>query len=309
VKIYSFMGAEKANFPVMFMAKHFEVSTKAFYDWCAKVASGPTEADLREARIVAEMQEIHAESNGTYGEPRMTPALNARGYCINHKRVERLMQKHQLIGNAPKRRVITTIRAIDADSVTDLVKRDFKKAEPDIAWCGDIFYIRTWEGWLFLATVIDLGSRRVIGYAMADHMRTELIEDALKMAVKTRGKHKMAGVIFHSDKGSQYTSGDFAKTCTMPGMLRSVGRRATCFDNAVAESFFATLKKELVYRNKFTTRSDARRQIFEWIEGWYNGRRLHSTLGYLTPLAWEQRQTQSAKAAQQCDRSRGGTPI
>ena len=297
MKIYSFMHAEKANFPVVFMAHHFEVSTQAFYDWCTKGAGGPTEAELEEARIVTEMEAIHAESNGTYGEPRMTPALRARGYCINHKRVERLMQKHQLIGHIPRRHVTTTVPAIDAESVTDLVKRDFNKTEPDVAWCGDISYIRTWEGWLFLATVIDLGSRRVIGYAMADHMRTQLIEDALKMAVTTRGKHKMAGVIFHSDKGLQYTSDDFARTCTLLGILRSVGRRATCFDNAVAESFFATLKKELVYRRTFTSRSEARRQIFEWIEGWYNGRRLHSTLGYLTPLAWEQRQTESAKTA------------
>lgn len=297
MKIYSFMFAERANFPVVFMANHFDVSTQAFYDWCAKVAGGLTTAEMQEAQLVAEMKAIHAESDETYGEPRMTPALRARGYCINHKRVERLMQKHQVIGHTPKRRAITTIRAVDADSVTDLVKRDFVKSKPDVAWCGDISYIRTWEGWLFLATVIDLGSRRVIGYAMAGHMRTELIEDALKMAVKTRGTHKMAGVVFHSDKGSQYNSEDFAATCTVLGILHSVGRKATCFDNAVAESFFATLKKELVYRRTFTTRSDARQQIFEWIEGWYNGRRLHSTLGYLTPLAWEQRQAQSAEAA------------
>jgi len=297
VKIYSFMVAEKANFPVVFMARYFKVSTQAFYDWCAKVAGGPTEGELQEALLVAEMKVIHADSDGTYGEPRMTPALRAKGLCINHKRVERLMQKHQIVGHTPKRRVITTIPAEDADNVTDLVKRDFVKPQADIAWCGDISYIRTWEGWLYLATVIDLGSRRVIGYAMADHMRTELIEDALKMAIKTRGMNKMAGVVFHSDKGSQYTSDDFAKTCVLLGILRSIGRKATCFDNAVAESFFATLKKELVYRRTFMTRADARQQIFEWIEGWYNARRLHSTLGYLTPLAWEQRQTHVTKAA------------
>lgn len=297
MKIYSFMVVEKANFPVVFMADYFEVSSQAFYDWCNRVAAGSTKAEIQEAQLVAAMKAIHAESDGTYGEPRMTPALRARGYCINHKRVERLMQKHQLIGHTLKRRVITTIPAADAESVTDLVKRDFTKPQADVAWCGDISYIRTWEGWLYLATVIDLGSRRVIGYAMAEHMRTELIEDALKMAVETRGVNRMNNVVFHSDKGSQYTSDDFAKTCILLGILRSVGRKATCFDNAVAESFFATLKKELVYRRSFTTRAIARQQIFEWIEGWYNNRRLHSTLGYLTPLAWEQRQTQPAKAA------------
>lgn len=295
--IYAFIEAEKANFPVTFMAEHFKVSTAAFYEWRAKVAAGPTPTEVAEAELVAEMRAIYAASNGTYGEPRMTRALRVLGHCINHKRVEALMRFHQLVGHTPKRKVITTIRADDADNTVDLVKRDFSKERADMAWCGDISYIRTWQGWLYLATVIDLGSRRVIGYAMADHMRTELIEDALKMAVKTRGLTKMDGVIFHSDKGSQYTSSDFARTCAALGVRRSVGRKATCYDNAVAESFFATLKKELVYRRSFMTRSQARQEIFAWIEGWYNSRRLHSTLGYLTPIAWEQRQNTSAQAA------------
>jgi putative transposase len=295
--IYAFIEAEKAHFPVNYMCDYFGVSTQAFYDWSTKIASGPTPGEIADAELVEQIRAIHTESDGTYGQPRMTPALHNKGYCVNHKRVERLMRKHGIVGHTPKRRVITTVPADDADNITDLVKRDFVKPQQDIAWCGDISYIRTWEGWLYLATVIDLGSRRVVGYAMADHMRTELIEDALKMAVKTRGVNKMDNVIFHSDKGSQYTSADFAKTCVLLGILRSVGRKATCYDNAVAESFFATLKKELVYRRTFTTRASARQQIFSYIEGWYNDRRLHSTLGYLTPLAWEQHQTQSNEAA------------
>lgn len=290
MNIYQFITAEKTNFPVTFMCKRFEVSTSSYYDW---LNSTDTLAEAQRVvdALVTQMKAIHKESDGTYGEPRMTPELKSRGYCINHKRVERLMREYQIVGHVPKRKVITTIQADDADNVVDLVKRDFRKPTVDIAWCGDISYIRTWEGWLFLATVIDLGSRRVIGYAMADHMRTGLIEDALKMAVGTRGQSKMDNVIFHSDKGSQYTSSDFAKTCTTLGISRSVGRKATCYDNAVAESFFATLKKELVYRRTFTTHAGARRQIFDWIEGWYNARRLHSTLGYLTPLAWEHANT------------------
>lgn len=279
------------------MCDQFGISTQAFYDWRAKAAAGPTDAEVEEQRLVEEMKAIHADSDGTYGEPRMTPALRERGFIDNHKRIERLMRKHQIKGHVPKRKVITTVPAVDKGSVTDKVKRDFVKPATDVAWCGDISYIRTWEGWLYLATVIDLGSRRVVGYSMADHMRTELIENALKMAVTTRGLNKMPGVIFHHDNGSQYTSEDFATTTTLLGVTRSVGRVATCFDNAVAESFFATLKKELVYRRTFTTRAQARRDIFEWIEGWYNSRRLHSTLGYLTPVKWEQRQTQSAQAA------------
>lgn len=295
--MYAFVDAEEANFPIQFMCKQFGISTSAFFAWRKKHGAGPTVAEIKEAKIVQEMKAIHAESNSTYGQPRMTPALRARGFNDNHKRVERLMRKHEIVGHTPKRRVITTIPAVDKDSVTDKVKRDFTKPEQDLAWCGDISYIRTWEGWLFLATVIDLGSRRVIGYAMADHMRTELIENALTMAVKTRGLNKMPNVPFHSDQGAQYTSADFAKKCSQLGIVRSIGRVATCFDNAVAESFFATLKKELVHRRTFRTRAQARSEIFDYIEGWYNCRRLHSTLGYLTPLAWEQRQTQSAKTA------------
>lgn len=295
--MYSFIAAEKATFPITFMCERFSISPQAFYDWRAKVAAGPTTAQFDEERLVARMRTIHDQSNGTYGEPRMTHALREAGFGDNHKRIERLMRKHEIVGHVPKRKVITTIPAVDKDSVTDKVKRDFVKRAVDIAWCGDISYIRTREGWLYLATVIDLGSRRVIGYSMANHMRTELIEKALTMAVKTRGVNKMRGVIFHHDNGSQYTSADFAATTILLGVTRSVGRVATCFDNAVAESFFATLKKELVHRRSFATRSQARQEIFEWIEGWYNTRRLHSTLGYLTPLAWEQHQTRSAQAA------------
>jgi putative transposase len=297
MSIYSFIIAEKANFPITFMCRHFEVSTQAFYDWRAKVDAGPAANQVEEVAIVQAMREVHKDSDGTYGEPRMTPALRSLGFCINHKRVERLMRKHQIKGYVPKTKVVTTIPAIDTSSVTDLVKRDFQKETTDLAWCGDISYIRTWEGWLFLATVIDLGSRRVIGYAMADHMRTELIEDAIAMAVKTRGQIKMSKVPFHTDRGSQYQSTDFAETCEALGIKRSVGRVATCFDNAVAESFFATLKKELVSRRTFRTRAQARTEIFAWIEGWYNARRLHSTLGYLTPIAWEQQRSARLQSA------------
>lgn len=293
MNIYKFIAAEKTNFPVTFMCMRFDISPSAFYGWCEKVGSGLTPAEIQEQALVEQMKTIHEESDRTYGEPRMTPALRAIGYCINHKRVERLMRKHQIIGYIPKRKVLTTIRAEDADNISDLVKGDFIKPKQDIGWCGDISYIRTWEGWLYLATVIDLGSRRVIGYAMANHMRTELIVEALNMAVKTRGKTKMGNVVFHSDKGSQYTSNDFAKSCTTLGIKRSVGRKATCFDNAVAESFFATLKKELVYRTKFTTRTQARTAIFNYIEGWYNSSRLHSTIGYMSPVEWERTQTES----------------
>jgi transposase InsO family protein len=292
VKIYSFIVAEKVNFPIAFMCRFFDIGRQSYYDW-EKAQSVPSARRLFEDDIVAVMQEIHQESDETYGSPRMTPALRNRGFCVNHKRVERLMRQHGMAGYVPRSKIRTTIPADDINNLPDLVKRDFVKPAPDLAWCGDITYVRTGEGWLYLATVLDLGSRRLLGYSMADNIRTELIEKAIRAAVKTRGKPKMDNVIFHSDRGSQYTSGDFKKTCITLGVVRSVGRKATCYDNAVAESFFASLKKEFVHRRKFATRAEARVAIFEWIERWYNNKRLHSTLGYKTPVDWEQSHAQS----------------
>ena len=265
--IYTFIAAEKANFPVTFMFEHFGVPSSSYYEWIngAKARDKKRRDDLA---LVEQIEKIHESSDDTYGERRVTPALHQQGIAVNHKRVERLMREHKIAGHAPKRRVGLTKQLAGAKAPTDLVKRDFVKHDVDIAWCGDISYIRTWEGWLYLATVIDLGSRRVIGYAMAEHMRTELVENALKMAVNTRGVSRMPNVIFHSDKGGQYTGDDFAKAAESLGVVRSTGAVATCFDNAVAESFFATLKKELIYRVVFLTRKAARQTIFEWIEGW-----------------------------------------
>lgn len=296
MKIYRFIDAKKANFPIRFMCSHLGVGTSSYYDWLKAQAAGPTPADREEAALVNTIKQIHADSDATYGSPRMTPALARAGYCVNHKRVERLMALHGIVGIRPRRRVRTTVPAVDAKPYADLVCRDFLKAFPDAAWCGDITYIRTWEGWLYLATVMDLGSRRIIGYSMTDHLRTSLVNDALSAAVQSRGG--VEDVIFHSDRGCQYTSEDFQRLCGDSGVHFSVGRTGICWDNAAAESFFATLKCELVYRRVFRTRSEARREIFRWIEGWYNRRRLHSTLGYMTPMEWEQQhQLQSAQAA------------
>ena len=160
--------------------------------------------------------------------------------------------------------------------------RDFNPTAPDVTWAGDITYVRTWEGWLFCATVIDLYSRRVIGWALADHLRASLVGDALEMAVATRGGH-VDGVIFHSDRGCQYTSSEFAQLCEHHQVVQSMGATGICWDNAAAESFFATLKRELVHRHTWATRAHAKRAIVRWIEGWYNPRRLHSSIDYLTP--------------------------
>jgi transposase InsO family protein len=267
-----------------------EVSRQAFHDWRQRRAAGPTDAELADAVLVAEMREIQAEFDDTYGQPRMTPELRERGFEVNHKRVERLMRVHGIVGVHKPAKVRTTIPAEDNPPMPDLIRRRFAPGEPDVAWVGDITYIPTGEGWLYLASVLDLGSRRWLGYSMANHMRTELVADALDMAVATRN-NQVKGVIFHGDRGSQYMSGDYRKQVTGYGMVQSVGRTGVCWDNSVAESAWSSLKRELVHRYRFSTRAEARRAIFAWINR-YNSRRRHSTLGYIAPITWEQQYRQ-----------------
>jgi transposase InsO family protein len=262
-----------------------EVSRQAFYDWRLRVVGGPSEAEQAEAGLVSQMREIHDEFDKTYGSPRMTVELANQGSVVNHKRVERLMRLHGIVGVHQPAKVRTTIRAEHHPPLPDLLRRDFTVGRPDVAWVSDITYIPTGEGWLYLATVLDLGSRRLLGYSMATHMRTSLIADALEMAAGVRGG-VTAGIIFHSDRGSQYLSREFAQTITGYEMVQSVGRTGQCWDNSVAESFFSSLKRELVSRYRFDDRTGARRAIFTWINR-YNTRRLHSTLGYLPPIEWE----------------------
>jgi putative transposase len=291
---YKWVAARKAEgFPITPACKIAEVSRQAFFDWRKKQANGPTAAEVAEAELVAAIREVHTESDGTYGEPRMTPELRARGFCVNHKRTERLMRAHNIVGVHKPAKVRTTIPAEDNPPMPDLVGRRFAPGAPDVVWCGDITYIATGEGWLYLASVLDLGSRRWLGYSMADHMRTELVADALEMAVATRGG-QVRGTIFHGDRGSQYMSGDYRKQVTGHGMVQSVGRTGVCWDNAVAESAWSSLKRELVHRYRFATRADARRAIFVWINR-YNSRRRHSTLDYTAPIDWE-RQYHQPKA-------------
>jgi transposase InsO family protein len=207
------------------------------------------------------------------------------------------MRAKGLVGVCPRRWRRTTIADPAADPVVDLVKRAFGPGtvELDRVYVGDITYLRTWEGWLYLATVIDLGSRRVVGWSMADHMRSQLVCDALGMAIEHRSP--AAGLIFHSDRDSQYTSGEFASLCGEHGVVQSMARPAQCWDNAVAESFFAALKNELVYRSTWGTRAQARREVFEWMEVFYNRSRRHSSLGYLSPAAYEAASHGGAKVA------------
>lgn len=261
------------------------VSASVYYEWSAVHRCGVTATEWEEAHLVNEIRDIHA-SDQTCGSPRITRALHRRGYRVNHKRVERLMSHHGIYGVDGRRaKVRTTIPDVSAPPVPDLIRRDFSVGEPDRAWAGDITYIGTDEGWLYLADVLDVGSRRVIGYAMEDRMPTSLVLGALEMAITTRGGD-VAGVIFHADRGSQYLAREHREFCQARGIRRSVGRTGSCLDNAVAESFWATLKRELVHRRRFTTRAEARRAIVAWINH-YNAARLHSSLGYVTPIEWE----------------------
>jgi transposase InsO family protein len=274
-----------------------EVSRSAYYQHRAAQAAGGSARQRQDTALTEKIRTIHTTSGGTYGSPRVHADLSDAGIRVGRKRVARLMRTDGLVGAVPRRWVTTTTPDPDAPGRPDLIGRDFSVAPDgsDARWCGDITYIRTWEGWLFLATVIDLASRRVVGWATADHLRTDLIEEALRNAVATR--RPPAGVVFHSDRGCQYTSTQFAIAATELDVRLSVGRRGQCWDNAVSESFFATIKKELIHRRPWPTRAAAHTAIFNYIEGWYNTRRRHSSLGNLSPAEYENQPTQAAVPA------------
>jgi putative transposase len=282
VSRYRFIAAEKAQHSVVLLCRVLSVARSAFYAWQHQQVSARARAD---EQLTAQIRDIHAASQCTYGAPRVHAELRKHGTRIARKRVARLMRAAKLMGCTPRRFRRTTI----ADPTTqahDLVKRQFRPTMPNALWVADITYVRTWEGWLYLAVVLDAFSRRVVGWALADHLRTELATAALKMALHTRSGR--SGLIHHSDKGIQYVGTTYSQVLAEHGLRQSVGRPGTAWDNAVAESFFATLKKELVYRHAWPTRQAAKTAIFSYIEGWYNRARLHSTLGYCSPDHFEE---------------------
>jgi transposase InsO family protein len=283
VNIYRFIEAEKAcRRNVKRACELLKVSRAAFYQHLA----GPSRRDQADAGLTREIQAVHQESKGRYGAPRVHAGLRRQGRQHGRKRVARLMRQAGLVGRAAKRWKKTTIADPAAAARADRIRRDFTADANQLnsRWCGDITYIRTWEGWLFLATVIGIASRRIVGYAMADHLRTSLVTDALANAIAARDP--APGVIFHSDRGCQYTSAGFAGLADDHQVVLSLGRTGQCWDNALAESFFASLKGELIDLQAWPTRATARRAIVDYI-GWYNGTRLHSTLGYLSPAEFE----------------------
>ena len=282
--VYPFIEAEKAGRRnVKRACALLKVSRAAFYAHLA----GPSRRDRADAGLTEQIRAVHHESKGRYGAPRVHAELRRRGRRHSRKRVARLMRQAGIAGRAPKRWRKTTIADPAAAARADRIRRDFSAdaAKINARWCGDITYIGTWEGWLYLATVIDIASRRVVGYALADHLRTELVSAALGNAVTARDPGP--GVIFHADRGCQYTSAEFAGLASGYAVTLSHGRTGQCWDNALSESFFASIKGELLDLQAWPTRAMARRAIVEYI-GWYNGTRLHSTLGYRSPAEYEE---------------------
>ena len=274
--------ADSDEYPVAFMCEELGVSRSGYYKWRgAPPSARATFDELLTALIVS----ICAKARGNPGVRRVRAGLAAAGHQVSHKRVHRLMQAAGLRGRHPKAWRRTTIPGEKPVPAPDLIGRVFTAEEPDTKWCGDVTYIKTWQGWAYVATVIDLHSRRLVGWAIDEHMRTSLVTDALDMAIANR--RPPAGVIFHSDRGTQYTSKEFDEYCRTSNIRRSLGRTGICYDNAVSESFFATYKKELIHTRPWPDIARLKTDSEDWFENYYNTVRRHSTLEYLTPSEYE----------------------
>ena len=263
------------------MCRVLGVSASGYYAWLGREPSARAKKD---EELQAKIRRFHAASRGTYGVPRIHADLVGDGQRIGRKRVARLMKAEGLKGVSRRKRTRTTVRDLGQRPAPDLVDRDFTASGPNQLWVADITYIPTWAGFLYLAVVLDVWSRRIVGWCMRTHLRTELILKALNMALDQR---RPTAVIHHSDQGSQYTSIAFGERCQEAGVRPSMGSVGDCFDNAMCESFFATLECELLDRCTFRTPAEARTQVFEFIEAWYNRQRRHSALGYQSPLQFE----------------------
>lgn len=289
------MHVEKSDFTIIRMARLLGVSRSGYYAWTKRP---PSARAVRSERIEAKIAWFHGESDEVSGTPRILADLREDGEIISRKTVAKTMRKLGLRGVCPKRWKTTTVTDPGDTYPPDAVKRRWDTGALNTVWIGDITYLRTWEGWLYLATVIDAHSRRVIGWAIADHMRTDLVEDALRMAIVLRGE-RPAKVVFHADRGTQYASDQITRFAATNGITRSMGRTGVCWDNAMAESFFATLKTEFYYRRVWPTKAGAARAVGAWIEDRYNRRRRHSALGQISPVRFELQHCNDTAAALQ----------
>ncbi len=276
------MKANQAEHSIALMARMFGVSRFGFYAWLTRPDSART---IRDRHLTEQLQRIHDQTRGTYGAPRMHAELHAAGERVGRKRVARLMRQAGLEGVTRRRRVHTTRRNPADAAADDLLDRNFAADGPDRKWVADITYVPTWQGFCYLAVVLDCWSRRIVGWAVADSLHTEVVVDALNMAIYRR---RPVDVIHHSDKGCQYTSIAFGQRCKEANVRPSTGSVGDAYDNAMAESFFASLECELLDRTRFATRHEAKIAVIDYVEGFYNTRRRHSALGYLSPIDYEQ---------------------
>jgi putative transposase len=284
VSAFNLIDAERASYPVAMLCRMLGVSKSGYYAWRGRA---PSERSRQDALLIEKIREIHSRSRETYGYPRVHAELRSLGVRCGRRRVARLMRAAGLRGCVRGKKRRTTRRNPRAAPASDLLRRDFVAGQPNRIWLADITYVPTREGFLYLAFILDTHSRKVVGWSMAPHMRTELVVNALEMAVWRR--RPVAGLVHHSDRGVQYTAISFGKRLEEVGIVPSMGRTGTALDNAMAESFIATLKTELlVHRRHFPDREVARSAIFEYLEGFYNRRRLHSALGYKSPVSYEE---------------------
>ncbi|MER5228342.1 IS3 family transposase, partial [Streptomyces flaveus] len=289
---WDFISAHAERFGIKRICQVLEVSRSGYYRWIAGTKARAAR-QAEEDALVEEIREIHAEHRGNYGALRIHAELRGFGHTVNRKRVAMLMRKHHIVGRHLRRKRRTTIPDRLSPPAPDLLQRDFTARALDEKWCGDITYVQAGATWLYLACVLDIRSRRVLGWSMAPHMRAELVIDALQAAVATRGGN-VTGVIFHADRGSQYTSTAFAQVCDRYGVRRSMDKVGSSYDNALAESFWQGLKRETMHTKLFPTMSQARLEIFAWLT-YYNARRRHSALSCLSPMEFEQQHHRTAK--------------
>jgi len=273
---------EKAHHPITLLCEALGISRAGYYEWRHREPSERCQAD---EQIVAHIKAVHAEHKQRYGSPRMTIELQSKGLHVNRKRVERLMRERRLPAVFPRKFRHTTNSAHKHPVAPNLLEQKFHASGPDKVWVGDITYIWTIEGWVYLAVLIDLYSRRVVGWAADRTLSRTLAIRALKMAIRTR--KPAAGLIHHTDRGCQYVSGDYQKILHHHGLVASMSGKGNCYDNAVAESFFATIKKELAHRVVFSSRSQAYRELLAFIDSYYNIKRRHSANRFLSPMQFE----------------------
>jgi len=281
---FEFIEAEKAMFPIRLMCRVLRVTASGFYAWRTRPES---KRAIRDRQLTVKVRAFHAASRGTYGSPRILEDLQEDGEKVSRKRVARLMRENELTGQMPRRFRRTTDSKHDLPVAENVLQRDFNPEAPNRVWAADISYVRTWEGWLYLAVVLDLFSRRVVGWAVADHMRTELVRDALTMAINHRRPE--GGVIHHSDRGSQYASHEYQALLAQEAMICSMSRKGDCWDNSVAESFFGTIKEDLIHRHPWPTKRKAIEAINEYIACFYNSQRRHKYLDNISPVEYERR--------------------